>query len=169
MGGFLNKIQVDLSQGNRVTFRTQNTKYIYTEQYPTKRPIIAERCRVAPRLNINPDTNETRGILSNLCALACLENLIVVTSVRNEQTRRKDLRKFTYEPSRRILCGLREDVHLVDAPETDAGLRVSELYTRRWNLGAADARGRASTDAVPVSTRESLKKGEFPCRRKQEK
>jgi len=60
MGGLLKKILlVDLLQGLWVTFRNQNPKYIYTEQYPTERPRIAERYRGAPRLNINPDTNET--------------------------------------------------------------------------------------------------------------
>ena len=98
MGGLLNKIfLLDLFQGLWVTFRNQNPKYIYTEQYPAERPKVAERYRGAPRLNINPDTNETLCISCNLCALACPENLIVVTSVRNEQSRRKDLTAFTYD------------------------------------------------------------------------
>jgi NADH-quinone oxidoreductase subunit I len=110
MGGLLNKIfLVDLFQGLWVTFRNQNPKYIYTEQYPTERPKVAERYRGAPRLNINPDTNETLCISCNLCALACPENLIVVTSARNEQTRRKDLTEFTYDLSRCMFCGLCED------------------------------------------------------------
>ena len=81
MGGLLSKIfLVDLFRGLWVTFRNQNPKYIYTEQYPTERPKVAERYRGAPRLNINPDTHETLCISCNLCALACPENLIVVTS-----------------------------------------------------------------------------------------
>ena len=56
------------------------------EQYPSERPKVAERYRGAPRLNINPENGETLCISCNLCALACPENLIVVTSVRNEQT-----------------------------------------------------------------------------------
>jgi len=91
---------VDLFRGLWVTFQNQSPKYIYIEQYPTERPRIAERYRGAPRLNVNPDTNETLCISCNLCALACPENLIVVTSVRNEQTRRKDLTTFTYDLSR---------------------------------------------------------------------
>ena len=44
MGGILKKILlVDLLQGMWVTFRHQNPKYIYTEQYPAQRPRIAER------------------------------------------------------------------------------------------------------------------------------
>ena len=91
---------MDLFRGLWVTFQNQSPKYIYIEQYPTERPRIAERYRGAPRLNVNPDTNETLCISCNLCALACPENLIVVTSVRNEQTRRKDLTTFTYDLSR---------------------------------------------------------------------
>src|SRR5215469_2069552 len=60
MGGFLNKVLlVDLFRGLWVTFQDQSPKYIYIEQYPTERPRIAERYRGAPRLNVNPDTNET--------------------------------------------------------------------------------------------------------------
>ena len=92
MGGLLNNIfLVDLFHGRWVTFRNQNPKYIYTEQYPTEMPKVAERYRGAPRLNINPDTHGTLCISCNLCALACPENLIVVTSVWNEETRREEL------------------------------------------------------------------------------
>ncbi len=82
---------VDLFQGLWVTFRNQDPKRIYTEQYPAERPKVGERYRGAPRLNINPDNGETLCISCNLCALACPENLIVVTSQRNEQTKRKEL------------------------------------------------------------------------------
>ena len=86
MGGFLNKVLlVDLFRGLWVTFQNQSPKYIYIEQYPTERPRIAERYRGAPRLNVNPDTNETLCISCNLCALACPENLI-----GNERAERAD-------------------------------------------------------------------------------
>ena len=92
MRGLLNKIfLVDLFQGLWVTFRNQHPKYIYTEQYPQERPKVAERYRGAPRLNINPDNGETLCISCNLCALACPEALIVVTSERNEATDRKSV------------------------------------------------------------------------------
>ena len=92
MGKFLRTVfLVDLLQGLWVTFRNQNPKYICTEQYPSERPKVAERYRGAPRLNINPDNGETLCISCNLCALACPENLIVVTSERNETTKRKEL------------------------------------------------------------------------------
>ena len=45
---------VDLLQGLKVTFRYQDPKEIYTEQYPLERPQVAERYRGAPRLNVNP-------------------------------------------------------------------------------------------------------------------
>ena len=82
---------VDLLQGLAVTFRNQDPKEIYTEQYPLERPQVAERYRGAPRLNVNPDTNETLCIACDLCALACPENLIVVSSERNLATRRKEI------------------------------------------------------------------------------
>ena len=45
---------VDLLQGLKVTFRYQDPREIYTEQYPLERPQVAERYRGAPRLNVNP-------------------------------------------------------------------------------------------------------------------
>ena len=50
---------VDLIKGMELTFRYQHPKNIYTEQYPLERPMVAERYRGAPRLNINPDTGES--------------------------------------------------------------------------------------------------------------
>jgi NADH-quinone oxidoreductase subunit I len=50
---------IDLFKGLGVTFRYQDPKEIYTEQYPMERPQVAERYRGAPRLNVNPDTDET--------------------------------------------------------------------------------------------------------------
>jgi len=40
---------VDLLQGLWVTFRNQDPKRIYTEQYPAERPKVGERYRGAPR------------------------------------------------------------------------------------------------------------------------
>ena len=88
---------VDLLEGLWVTFRNQHPKYIYTEQYPAERPHVAERFRGAPRLNINPDNNETLCISCNLCAIVCPENLIVVGWDRNPVTKRKDLTTFVYD------------------------------------------------------------------------
>src|SRR3954463_6149528 len=100
---------LDLAAGLRVTFRQQSPSQVVTEQYPAERPEVAERYRGAPRLNINPDNNETLCISCNLCAIACPENLIVVGWERNEQTKRKDLTTFTYDLSRCMFCGLCED------------------------------------------------------------
>src|SRR5713226_8926129 len=69
----------DLLKGLALTFRYQDPREIYTEQYPLERPQVAERYRGAPRLNVNPDTDETLCIACDLCALACPENLIVVS------------------------------------------------------------------------------------------
>jgi NADH-quinone oxidoreductase subunit I len=89
MGGLLNKIfLVDL-------FRTMGhvpeseSKYIYTEQYPTERPKVAERYR-GRHGSISIPTLMKPLHPCNLCA-GLSENLIVVTSVRNEQTRQRAL------------------------------------------------------------------------------
>src|ERR1700733_763002 len=55
----------DFWKGMILTFRTQNPKNIYTEQYPLERPMVAERYRGAPRLNMNPETGETLCIACN--------------------------------------------------------------------------------------------------------
>ena len=126
---------IDLMQGLAVTFRNQSPKNIYTEQYPEARPKIAERYRGAPRLNVNPETGESLCISCDLCAKACPENLIVVASVRNEQTRRKDLVEFTYDLSRCMFCGLCEDACPVDALELTQDFELA-AYTREgqiWN------------------------------------
>ncbi len=120
---------VDLIQGLKVTFGYQRPKYIATEQYPAQRPKVAERFRGAPRLNNNPETNETLCIGCNLCALACPERLIVVGTERNEQTRRKELTTFTYDLSRCLFCGLCEDACPVDALELTQDFELAS-YTR---------------------------------------
>ena len=124
---------VDLIQGLRVTFGSQRPEKLVTEQYPSERPRVAERYRGAPRLNINPDTGETLCISCNLCAVACPENLIVVTSERNEQTRRKELVTFTYDTSRCMFCGLCEDACPVDALELTQDFELA-TYTREGQI-----------------------------------
>ena len=127
---FLRKVLLlDLLQGLWITFRNQNPKLIYTEQYPQERPKVAERYRGAPRLNNNPETGETLCISCDLCVRACPENLIVVTSERNEKTRRKDLVEFTYDLSRCMFCGLCEDACPVDALELSQDFELAS-YTR---------------------------------------
>ena len=120
---------IDLIQGLRVTGRNMHPKHIYTEQYPAERPKVAERFRGAPRLNNHPETGETLCISCNLCALACPENLIVVTSERNEQTKRKELVQFTYDTSRCMFCGLCEDACPVDALELTQDFELAS-YSR---------------------------------------
>jgi NADH-quinone oxidoreductase subunit I len=109
---------VDLFQGLWVTFRNQDPKRIYTEQYPAERPKVGERYRGAPRLNINPDNGETLCISCNLCALAC-----------PEQTKRKELTTFIYDTSRCMFCGLCEDACPVDALELTQDFELAS-YTR---------------------------------------
>ena len=139
---------VDLLQGLKVTFRYQDPKEIYTEQYPLERPQVAERYRGAPRLNVNPDTDETMCIACDLCALACPENLIVVSSERNEKTRRKELTNFTYDLSRCMFCGLCEDACPTDALELTQDFELASYTRAGMDLGPDDAGKRSATDAV---------------------
>jgi NADH-quinone oxidoreductase subunit I len=120
---------VDLLRGLWVTLKYQRPKEIITEQYPLERPQVAERFRGAPRLNVNPDTLETLCIACDLCALACPEHLIVVSSERNEKTRRKELTTFTYDLSRCMFCGLCEDACPTDALELTQDFELAN-YSR---------------------------------------
>lgn len=122
-------LMVDLIRGLMLTFRYQNPKTIYTEQYPLERPQVAERYRGAPRLNVNPETDETLCIACDLCALACPEHLIVVSSARNPTTRRKELTTFTYDLSRCMFCGLCEDACPTDALELTQDFELAN-YSR---------------------------------------
>src|SRR5215510_11994558 len=130
MPSFLRKtFLVDLLQGLKVTFRYQDPKEIYTEQYPLQRPQVAERYRGAPRLNVNPETDETLCIACDLCALACPEHLIVVSAERNAATRRKELTTFTYDLSRCMFCGLCEDACPTDCLELTQDFELAN-YSR---------------------------------------
>ena len=143
---------VDLLQGLWVTFRNQKPSLVYTEEYPKDRPPVAERFRGAPRLNVHPETDQTLCIACNLCALACPEHLIIVTSERNEETRRKELTTFTYDTSRCMFCGLCEDACPVDALELTQDFELA-LHPRRRHLGPPDARGRPAAHSVQLLIR----------------
>ena len=130
MNSFLRRLFLaDFWKGLILTFRTQNPKNVYTEQYPLERPMVAERYRGAPRLNMNPETGETLCISCNLCALACPENLIVVGWHRDDATRRKVLTTFTYDTSRCMFCGLCEDACPTDCLELTQDFEMAS-YTR---------------------------------------
>lgn len=121
---------VQLLKGLMVTFREQRPSNIYTEEYPAKRPPVAERYRGAPRLNINPETGENLCIACDLCAVACPENLIVVGSMRDPKTKHKVLTTFTYDLSRCMFCGLCEDACPVDALELTQDFELAS-FTRK--------------------------------------
>ena len=120
---------VDLIKGLSVTFKYQAPGEVVTEQYPLERPEIAERYRGQPRMNVNPDTGETLCIACELCALACPEKLIKITSERNPVTKKKELRTFAYDTSRCMFCGLCEEACPSDALELSQDYEAA-LYSR---------------------------------------
>jgi NADH-quinone oxidoreductase subunit I len=136
----------DLIKGMMLTFRYQAPKNIYTEQYPQERPMVAERYRGAPRLNMNPETGESLCISCNLCALACPENLIVVGWLRDDATRRKVLTTFTYDTSRCMFCGLCEDACPTDCLELTQDFEMAN-YSRE---GAIWDRHRLEVGPTPT-------------------
>ena len=132
---FLRKLFfVDIIRGLMITFPYVFRK-TYTEQYPTQRPQIADRYRGAPRLNKDPETGETLCISCNLCALACPEDLIVVTSERDPKTSRKILQAFTFDISRCLFCGLCQEACPVNAIELTQYFELAD-YTKnpsKWD------------------------------------
>src|SRR5207253_6359908 len=89
----------------------------------------------APRVNVNAATVESLCIAWDLCALACQEHMIVVSSERKEKTSRRELTNFTYDLSRCMFCGLCEDACPTDALELTQDFELAN-YTREgaiWN------------------------------------
>ena len=98
---------IDLFEGLWVTLRYQHPKNIYTEQYPAERPQVAERYRGAPPASTrNPRDQRDPLDQPRPVAVACPEQSIIVNSIRNPETRRKELTEFTYDLSRCMFCGL---------------------------------------------------------------
>jgi NADH-quinone oxidoreductase subunit I len=87
-------------------------KGIYTEQYPKVRPDVAPRFHGAPRLNMDPETNETLCIACNLCAIVCPEDCIDVLAMDIEiitagkPRKKKVLDEFVFDTSRCMFCAL---------------------------------------------------------------
>ena len=87
-------------------------KGIYTEQYPKVRPDVAPRFHGAPRLNMDPETNETLCIACNLCAIVCPEDCIDVIAMDIEvitagkPRKKKVLDEFVFDTSRCMFCAL---------------------------------------------------------------
>ena len=127
---FLRKVlMVDLVKGLSVTFHNQSEKERVTEQYPLERPVVCERYRGQPRLNVNPETGDSLCIVCNLCALACPEQLIVVKGERNPATKRKEVVSWSYDLSRCMFCGLCAEACSTDALELTQDYEMA-LYSR---------------------------------------
>ena len=86
----------DLFKGLKVTFRNQHPKEIYTEQYPLQRPQIAERFRGAPRLNVNPETDESLCIAC-ICVRSPVLRTLLLWAVN--ATRRRAARSSPTSPT----------------------------------------------------------------------
>ena len=125
---------VDILKGLLLTLRYTYSK-VYTEQYPLEKPKIAERYRGAPRLNNDPETGETLCIACDLCAQICPEDLIVVGSERDPESRKKVLTTYTYDTSRCLFCGLCQEVCPTNAIELtqDFELATYDRNTMLWD------------------------------------
>jgi formate hydrogenlyase subunit 6/NADH:ubiquinone oxidoreductase subunit I len=76
----------------------------------------------------------------------------VVTSVRNEHTRRKDLTTFTYDLSRCMFCGLCEDACPVDALELTQDFELLTPVSKSSDPAGFDAllEARLATAHTPI-------------------
>lgn len=130
LGPLLRKIFfVDLFKGMAVTFKAQHPDACMTEQYPLERPVIAERYRGLHRLNVDPDTGQSLCIACDLCALACPEKLISMTSERDPNTKKKVMLTYNLDLSRCMFCGLCEDACPTDCLELSQDYEYA-LYSR---------------------------------------
>ena len=125
---------VDILKGLYLTFR-YTYRPVYTEQYPKEQPKLAERYKGAPRLNTDPETHETLCIACDLCAQICPEELIVVGSKRDPETKKKVLTHYTFDTSRCLFCGLCQAVCPTNAIELtqDFELATYDRSTTLWD------------------------------------
>jgi NADH-quinone oxidoreductase subunit I len=79
---------------------------VYTEQYPKVPAKVAPRYHGAPRLNRDAETGKTLCIACDLCAQACPLGLIEVKREKNPETKRWELRDYTYNVARCMFCNL---------------------------------------------------------------
>ena len=123
---------LDLLQGLRVTFKYQNPKEIYTEQYPLERPQIAQRYRGMPRLLMTEDGKDL-CTACGACVLACPEKLIKVSSLRDPETKKKVLTEFDFDIGRCMFCGLCEEACPPDCLKLTTEFE-SGLYSREGTV-----------------------------------
>lgn len=129
---------IELFQGLSITLRNFLRPAV-TEQYPKQRPLVAERYRGLPRLNMDPETGETLCIACNLCALACPLDLIIVGRDKDPDTKKWILTDYQFDLSRCMFCGLCEEACPTLAIELTQDFE-SATYSRdglvvnRWQL-----------------------------------
>jgi NADH-quinone oxidoreductase subunit I len=121
--------RVDLLKGMSVTFRNQSRGEWVTEQYPLVRPVIFERYRGQPRLKTNLDTGQSMCIVCNPCALAYLEQLIVVKGEGNPTPKRKEVVSRTYDLNRCMFWGLCAEACSTDPLQLTQDYEMA-LYSR---------------------------------------
>ena len=139
---------VDLLKGMWLTFSYQAPKNIYTEQYPLERPMVAERYRGAPRLNMNPETGEIalhrlQSVRAGVPGKSDRGGLAARRCDAPQSSHELHLRHFALHvlrPVRRCLP------HRL--PGTDAGFRDGKLQSRRRHLGPAPPGSRPDADAL---------------------
>ena len=117
---------VDLVKGLSVTFHNQSEKERITEQYPLERPVVYERYRGQPRLNVNPDTGESLCIVCNLCAgMPGAVDRGEVRAQSGDQAQGSSVVDLRHEPLH-VLRSVRRSL-LDRRAGTDAGLRDGAL------------------------------------------
>ncbi len=130
---------IDFLEGFAIT-GPYTFKKVYTEQYPKVPAKVPPRFHGAPRLNVDPETGKTLCIACDLCAQACPIGLIEVQRERNAETKRWELKGYTYNAARCMFCNLCAEACPTNALELSqtfeyAVYDMKELY---WDKAALE-------------------------------
>ncbi len=96
---------MELFLGLWVTLKHQFRPHV-TQEYPKERPELRPRFRGVPRLRDHPDVEGPLCIACNLCADACPDHCITVTSQPRRTGKGKEVKLFLIDYERCCLCGL---------------------------------------------------------------